>query len=264
MSADKASRPGGRWRWFWGLLFVFLAHAAAVFWFGERMKPAAAPERLQPLLYLASDEATARRLAEISIADPTLFALPSERGFSGDAWLKIKPADMSLSNWSAPPSWLPLNVNELGATLALYAETNRVSAEALLDGLRSATPFELRMPSQPVSALSSFAVEGPLSSRRLKLIGSLPVATNSELVTNSVVDLSVNGDGVVESAMLIGECGLKAMDERALAAVRQFAFEPLMQPRAKREASIPQRGRVVFTWHVVLPALTNGLTANTP
>ena len=88
-----------------------------------------------------------------------------------------------------------------------------------------------------MAALSSFAVEGPLSLRRLTRVGVLPIATNSELVTNSVVDISVNGDGIVESAMLIGECGLKGMDERALSAVRQFAFEPLPLPRANRNYS---------------------------
>ncbi|HMJ90071.1 MAG TPA: energy transducer TonB [Candidatus Acidoferrum sp.] len=262
MKSPASAKGPRRWRWFWGLLFIFIAHAAAVFWFGERVKPPAMVEKTQPLLYIATDEATTRRLSELSAADPTLFALPSERGFSGEAWLKFTSADMSLTNWSAPPSWLPLDVNELGSTLALYAGTNRVSTAALLDGLRGTAPFELRVSSPPISVYSSFVIEGSLRSRKLSWTATLPFVTNSELVTNSVVELSVNGDGVVESVMLAGECGVKSMDERALSAARQFSFEPLDLARTKREAATPQRGRVVFTWHVVSPALTNGLTSN--
>jgi hypothetical protein len=71
----------------------------------------------------------------------------------------------------------------------------------------------------------------------------------------------VNGDGVVESAVLVTQCGLKAMDDEAVAAAKQLGFAPLPVPRAEREAALPQRGRVVFTWHVEPPPLTNGLTA---
>jgi len=263
MKAENETH-GRKWRWFWGLLFIFLTHVAAVFWFSERVKPIAEPEQIKPLLYIASDEATSRRLAELSGMDPTLFALPSERGFSGGAWLTFVPADMTLSNWAVPPSWLPLDVNGLGVMLVRYLETNRVSAEALLDDLHSAEPFELRIPSQPIASASTFSIEGALRSRKLISPGALPPATNSELITNSIVELSVNGDGIVESAVLIGECGLKSMDEQALTAAKRLAFEPLPLPRAGREAAVPQRGRVVFTWHVVSAALTNGLTASTP
>lgn len=255
---------GRRWKWFWALLFVFLAHAAAVFWFGARVQPLARPEQPQPLLYIATDAAASRRLAEVAGTDPTVFALPSERGFSGGAWLTLKRSDLALTNWTAPAAALPLDVAVLGSALQRYAETNSVSAEALLDGLPSATPFELRVPSAAVIAFSTFAIEGALATRPLTSAAPLPVATNAELVTNSIVELSVNGDGVVESARLAGECGLRAMDEAALRAARQFAFEPLPLPRMARERAVPQRGRAVFTWRVVAPALTNSLTATAP
>jgi TonB family protein len=262
--SERISSAGRKWRWFWALLFVFLAHAAAVFWFGERIKPIAAPEKPQPLLYIATDEAAAQKLAELACADPTLFALPSERGFSGGAWLILKPTEMSVSNWTAPPRALPLNVDALGTAITRYAETNRVSSEGLLDGLRGATPFELRAPSQPIRGFSSFAISGALSTRKLNWNGTLPPATNAELVTNTVVELSVNADGVVESVMLVGESGHKLADDLALRACRQFAFEPLPLRRAARENAVPQRGRATFHWHVVPPAITNGLAAMTP
>lgn len=263
MTETNAPTRGGMWRWFWGFLFLFLAHVAAVFWISEREKPSVQPEQTKPLLYIASDEATERRFAEMSVLDPTLLALPSERGFSGDAWLKFAPRNMTVSNWVAPAAWLPLDAGELGTTLARYGETNRVPVDALLDGPHTTTPFELRRPSTAIASVSTFTLHD-LSSRRLVRSAPLLVATNADLITNSVVEIWVNGDGVVESAVLVGPSGLKQMDEHAVAAAKELAFAPLPLSRATREATVPQRGRVVFTWSVVPQPLTNGLTLNSP
>jgi hypothetical protein len=251
-----------RWRWFWGFTFIFLTHAAAVFWFGQRVQQPGPPDRLKPLIYLPIDDVSAQRVADLAIVDPTLFALPSEKGFSGNAWLKHTPAPLAVSNWSAPPSWLTLNPNELGATLTAHAETNRISTETLLDGLRSTTPFELRVAALPLLSRSVMAIEGALNQRAFTLPVSLPAATNTDLLTNTVVEIAVNGDGIVESVMLAGECGSKLVDEAAVDVARQLAFAPLPLKRREREAALPERGRVIFTWQIVSPALTNGLTAN--
>lgn len=261
---EAQRKRGRRWRWFWGFTFLFLTHAAAVFWLGQRLQPPTVPEQPKPLIYLASDDEAARRITELSAVDPTLFAWPSEKGFSGDAWLKNKPSDMTLSNGAAQPNWLPVNTNELGGILIAHARTNRISTEPLLDGLRGGTPFELRIAAAPLVSRSTLTVEGGIKERPFTMPIPLPSATNVDLLTNTVVEIAVNGDGVVESAMLAAECGSKAADETAINAARQLAFAPLPLKRAAREAAVPQRGRVVFTWHIVPPAITNGLTATAP
>ena len=248
-----------RRRWFWGFTFIFLTHAAAVFWFGQRSQPLATPEKSEPLIYIPSDAISAERVAQLAIVDPTLLALPSERGFSGNAWLKHVPADLTLSNSSASPSWLVINTNALGATLLAYAETNRLSTESLLEGLRTTTPFELRSAATPLLTRSVFAIEGAVKERAF-VLPSLPAATNADLLANTVVEIAVNGDGVVESVVLAGECGAKSVDEAALGIARQLSFAPLPLKRGARESAMPDRGRVIFTWHIVPPA--NGLTAN--
>jgi hypothetical protein len=261
---EAQQKRGRGWRWFWGFTFLFLAHAAAVFWFGQPLLPPTPPDQPKPLIYLATDDASAARVADLAGIDPTLFAWPSEKGFSGNAWLKPTPPDMTVTNWSAQPNWLPLNTNELGATLLVNAKTNRISTEPLLDGLRGGTPFELRIAAAPLVARSTLAIEGSVKARPFTVPVPLPSATNVDLLTNTVVEIAVNGDGIVESIMLSGECGSKTADEAALAVARQIAFSALPLKRAAREAAVPQRGRVIFTWHIVPPAITNGLTATAP
>ena len=80
-----------RWRWIWGFSFVFLGHVALVFWFNERSRPAVAPEKLQPLIYLPAPSAGAEAMADLGDPDPMVFALASARGFSGEAWLSFRP-----------------------------------------------------------------------------------------------------------------------------------------------------------------------------
>jgi len=262
---DATSPRASRWRWVWGFVFLFLAHAALVFWLAERARPVPVAERLQPLIYLPADDAAMSRATELAArSDPTLFSLPNTRGFSGDAWLSLTPEDMTLSNWSAPPSWLPLPTNELGAMMVRYAATNRVSSDELLEHLRALPPFELRVPARPISTGSTFLVEGPLKSRAGKLPGRLPSVPSLDLVTNTVVEVAVNGDGVVESALLLGECGIKSVDEQAVSLARGLLFSPARPPRTPRDAAGLQRSRVVFTWHTVSPALTKGLTTQNP
>jgi hypothetical protein len=92
---------------------------------------------------------------------------------------------------------------------------------------------------------------------------TLPLATNDDLLTNTVVELVVRGDGIVESTVLTGECGSKAMDEAALGAARSLVFEP-KTPAPNRALGQPERGKAIFTWHVVAPVPTNNLTSMAP
>ena len=257
--------PSGRgWRWTWGFLFLFLAHAALVFWFCEKSEVVTIMERPRPLIELPTDQqAIARVIEALGTIDPTLFALPGPHGFSGKAWLNFPPAATTVSNWSAAPDWLPLPVAELGTTLARYAETNRVSIDDLLDDLRATVPLERRIPAESISIGSRFVIEG-LGSRRLLNFGQLPSATNIDVLTNTVVEIAVSGDGVVESAMLLGECGLKAMDERGIAVAGRLVFEPLPAARRVREGASPQRARVTFSWHIWPPVFTNDLSLRLP
>ena len=261
----KETRRTGRF-WIFGFLFLFLAHAAAIFRFSERDAPASWRPPVRPFFYLSLDANSDRRIAELTAGrDPTLFALPHARGFSGGAWLNFQPEIPRLSNWSAPPEWLELPLDQLGNSLHEYVATNRAAEEQLLSSLRAPKMVEVRIPDEPVITNTTVRVEGPLVARKLTGVPALPSATNTDVLRKTIVAVSANGDGVVETASLVGESGSKQADERAVELARRFAFEPAAIRNARaREASAPTLGRLVFTWHVTLPAPASSTAASTP
>jgi len=249
------------WPWIWGFVLIFLAHVAAVFWLNERSRPIVAPAKPKPLAHVATGQAGLRRLAELAGPDPALFALPSEIGFSGEAWLSFAPVEITTSNWTAPPAWLPQGLEQLGAPFVAVAETNRVPVDALLDNLGDASPFELRIVPGLLQPRSELTLEAPLKDRAFQWINNLPFATNSDPLSNTVVEVAVNGNGIVESFTLLSGSGVSDVDEAALTIASRLRFRPLPLPRSEREKSVPTRGKATFAWRVVPAPLTNGLTA---
>jgi hypothetical protein len=185
-----------RGRWFWAFLFLFIAHVAAVFWFAQRPhSPARWPAR-EPFFTFADDATLSPASLELArLRDPTLFALPSEHGFSGNAWLKFTPPPPLTNNWTEAPRWLPLPITELGSTFAQYVATNRPSEERLIEELPEISLAEVRVPAAVISTGSTFKVEGPLASRRLVNSISLPSAVTNIVLQRTELDVTVNAEG---------------------------------------------------------------------
>jgi hypothetical protein len=234
--------------WFWSVLFLFLTHAAAVFWLAERREEQVPGVRPNPFFHIADARAVERLSGRIVLRDPTLFALPHPRGFSAGASLGFKPALPSLTNWNAVPEWLPLNPENLGGGLAGYVATNRPSGEQLLASLRLPPRVEVRIPDEPVTTATTVRVEGPLAAHRVLAQPPLPSLANNDVV-RTIVEVLVNREGLVESAIVIREAGLKAADESALALAREFVFD--LAPESTETAGAPVVGRLHFLWHVV-------------
>ena len=244
--------------WIWGFVFLFLLHAFAIFWFAERRASLPAWQKPSAFLYLSSDSAIDRRVGELAgFHDPTLFALPHAHGFSGGAWLNFHPQTPTVENSSSPPSWLALSPEQLGDALNEYARTNRPSEEQLLASLRATRTVEVRIPDEPAITNTILRVEGPLASRRVTSLPLLPGAPYTDVLRATAVAVSVNGDGIVETASLAEESGLGTADARAVELARLVQFEPVPVPDARIRASAsPTFGRLFFTWHIVSP--TNG------
>jgi hypothetical protein len=254
-----------RWRWVWAFLFVFSAHAALVFWVGERTKPVDIPAMPAPLLYVTATPHTVKQLAALApTAHPTLFALPNPSGFSGEAWLNFVPMDVALSNWTAVPSWLALPIEDLGASLAFFAESNKVSNDTLVQQLRPINPFELRTPALEIHPSTTFRVEGAAARRLVGEPPTAPAATNLDLLANTTIEIAVRGDGAVESAVLKETSGLGTADETALDLAKTLEFAPLPLQRKERDSAPLVRAQVIFTWHVVPRNPTNILAAAGP
>jgi len=231
--------------------FLFLAHAAAIFRFSDATRPRRGV-RVTALFYLSLDAKSDQRVAELTAGrDPTLFALPHARGFSGGAWLSFQPEIPKLSNWSAPPEWLALPLDQLGNSLHEYVATNRVAEEHLLSSLRAPKNVEVRIPDEPIITNTTVRVEGPLAARKLVGVLALPSATNTDVLRRTVVTVSVNGDGVVETASLARESDRKRPMTRGGTGAT-FAFErPRFVMRVPRSISTDVGG--CFSLYVTLP-----------
>src|SRR5262249_39045328 len=138
----RSERPWSSRRWALLIVLVFSVHIGLIYALGDRgaitpRQPAAAP-----VLRLAagSDE-------WVGLNDPTLFALPHRRGFAGAAWLQLPTFEFHPFAWSEPPRWLTLPVEQLGAVLAGFMQTNRVA------------PFELETKPPPELDVPELAPE---------------------------------------------------------------------------------------------------------
>ena len=264
MKLSKSQRSRGFW--IWGFLFIFLLHAFAVFWFEERRDSTPLRQKPPPFLFLSSDSNSDFRLNQsIALHDPTLFSLPHAQGFSGGAWLQLRPPLPKLTNWSAPPEWLDLPVEQLGQSLNSYVATNRPSEEQLLGALRETRTPEVRIPDQPVVTRTTVKIEGGLAARKLTRAPDLPPVTFSDLLRRTVVTVSVNGDGMVETVAVISPSGSKSADAKAVELTREFEFAPFSIREAHlRATAAPTIGRFVFTWQVLPPTNTTPVTASVP
>jgi TonB family protein len=250
--------------WIWGFLFIFLLHAFAVFWFAERPNAALLWQKPAAFLFLSSDADMDLRLNQsIALHDPMLFSLPHARGFSGGAWLQLRPPLPKVTNWSAPSEWLELSLDQLGHSLNSYMATNRPSEEQLLGSLRETKTPEVRIPDKPLITQTIVKVEGPLTVRRLVRTPYLPPATHTDLLRRTVLTVSVNGDGVVVTAAVANSSGSKAADANAVELARQFEFAPSpIRDAGVRATTAPTIGLLVFTWQVVPPTNTGPATVS--
>jgi hypothetical protein len=204
----------------------------------------------------------------IALTDPTLFALPHQQGFSGPAWMKIPAVPTRSFEVAEEPQWLSLPIEQLGKIPDVSGKTNQayvVSALASFEPEPSTPEFVFTTLFRDKSEL--LLGEG-LARRRLKTVPKLPAWPNSEILTNTVVKLFVNGDGLPASpAVLLSPSGLKAADDYALTKANAARFEPILNEgpgRTKNPLANLTWGTMIFEWQTVPLSATNNALANPP
>jgi hypothetical protein len=255
-----------RWsprRWAILVLAVAAAQFAFIFWLGERETIKPRPARPGPVLHVA--ESGSEWLA---LLDPTIFALPNVRGFAGLAWQKAPPVALPVFDWNEDPRWLALDPSRLGSSFGLLSGSEVPSWQA------PSLPFpelglpETSPPREPITR-SSVRAEGiqPLA----EFFGSVGLPswparvlgpTDTELLTNSVVQIAIQPDGAPLSVTLLKPgSGSVDADDFALAQARLAKF-PSVQGYDPNASVIPlpdrlRWSRLVFDWHTV-PATNVG------
>jgi hypothetical protein len=256
-----------RWtrrRWFFTILWVFAVQAGLSFALGRRSQPPPERPRFVTGIQLPVDE---QQIEKVMLAheqdDPLLLALPNLRGFSGPAWLYFAPLDYSPAESPEPLRSLELSMDELGSGFTRFVETNRISP--LLVANKPMPPlirYEPRFSNETLPAESSMQLQGELSGRALAVPIRPRSWAHSELLSNSVVQVAVDPDGMTFSPVLLSESGWREADLHALQLARDARFEPL-----PREARVGAKagfiwGRLVFRWHTVTGPLTESTGAN--
>jgi hypothetical protein len=244
------SRRGARRLKLWlAIGLVFAAQVAVLYWLGNPPPVKPRPIAIAPVVHMAGEGS--REL--LALQDPTLFVLPHRENFSGPAWLNVPPRKFSSTNWTEPPRPLELSPQALGAAFVEFIRTNapprfQPRIESGLDTARAATP-----PMPAISMPSRLRVEGDLARLRLLTQFHLPPQTNSELLSNTVVQIVVDSNGNPFSSVIWTRSGSPDADLLALTNYsKAIRFAPL-EAAALRTVPADKMisGRLIFEWQTV-------------
>jgi len=247
--------PWPRRRWLGTLSFIFLVQLGLIFALSDRKPIRILTPRRSPDLQLVATPPAAL----VALTDPTLFALPHPQGFAGLAWLKVPKLEFHSFDWSEPTNWLALDPSHLGATFNEFSETNLLGSLPVpnLPEADLSQPFFAR-PSNPRTG-STWRVEGNLAQRRVISSLQLPSRPNTELLTNTVVQVVVDARGRIASVpLLLTSSTDKDADGYALEQARSIRFEPIDSESETGSSMIGLTwGKIIFEWDTVPKPATN-------
>jgi hypothetical protein len=232
-------------RWIGWVAIVFLLQVASIFWVSDYSAARIKEPRPAPTLRMAGND-----LGELlALRDPTLFALPHFRGFSGPAWLRPPSPPSRWFEWNEEPRWLAIapetfpranNAPEVKFDVFEMISASRPEPVSII----AAAPAHFRQKSE-------FKLTGGLSRRKVKLTPELPSWASTNLLTNTVIALTVNSEGLPVSTALLARSGLTEADDYALRTARDLRFESEANAdNAGKSANYKMTwGEVTFQWH---------------
>jgi hypothetical protein len=148
---------------------------------------------------------------------------------------------------------LELSPDGLGAAFVAFMQTNapprfQPRIDSALDTSDAGNP-----PSPPISIPSRLRIAGDLARLRLLTPLHLPPQTNSDLLTNTVIQLMVDAQGRPFSWALLNGCGDDQVDKQALTNyARAVRFAP---PQAAALGTVPAdkmtSGQLIFEWQTM-------------
>lgn len=228
---------------------VFIAQLAVIWVLGERAD--IKPGRTQPFkIQLSGLEGLAISTVP-ACDDPTLFALPQPRGFSGQAWLHVPDQVHPYHEWTAQPFWLALNTGGLGLDFENYLQNLSPLGESLVDKPEPQLyPVDSGIDDLLPNA-SQLLVGGDLSTRPILSQPAIPDWPVLEILSATVLQVAVSADGFVFTAAVVSESGSKAADQKALELVRGLRFKPLTCETGKNQAAAGVSfGQLIFQWRI--------------
>lgn len=247
--------PPGGWSWTrlgWVVMTILGIHVVLLFVLSRRsdqFPQQGLPDRhFAPLVW--DNSPTQDHLASL-LPDPVVFARVVSGGFSGSLWVNDAWGDSS--KIAPPPPVFRTSVR--GDSILRPRLDLRLAGS---DDRGAGAPARIELPPRPQlpSAQSLFFGQSTLRLRegltgwRLIEDGAFPVWTNAQLLTPTVVQVTVDARGGVLSATLELGSGLAEADQDALKRARQLRFLP---PPNQALTNGPHWGRLEFVWHTVPP-----------
>jgi hypothetical protein len=252
MSFSSTTNRSWPWhRWLLAVAVALAVQVAVVFWLGATAFPA--PRAPAPTLSVHLSTSVPNELS--ALTDPTLFALPHHEGFSGHAWLEVPTVAHTAAEWSEPTRPLLVATQQLGLFLSDFVRTNSFGLSDLPNQL-SPDPVwpDVEAAAAPV-VRSTLQLDGELVRRALVTPLSLPIWTNRDTLTNTVVQLVVDARGRTISMVLARPgSGLAMADDCALEIAKAVRFSPLLLTGSDRpnvgDLTL-NFGRMIFQWRTV-------------
>lgn len=262
MSHPAEPQPWSVRRWSVAIAIVFAIQVASVFWLEDRSVPH--PRRPVAPVFRFSHSGMDELLA---LQDPTLFALPHLRGFSGTAWLITKPLGFPPALWPEPERFLALDTHTLGAAFESFVRTNLPPSFAVIPNVHPEPVLVDYVPIAPQSRESRLRIEGDLARRKLLTVPHLASWTNADFLTNSIVQLLVDGKGNTVSCVLLRQPSVTPSvvqdeaDQQALRLARSARFQPASSlPAADFDSPAGLCiGKMIFEWQTIPAPPTNSL-----
>ena len=245
-----------RWPWKWGVLTLLClgAHVALIWTLEGPLALATQRRDSGTDVQWITDSWALERLASLpGMHDPAVFALPALEGFSGSAWLTFKPLEPEFATEAADNHWLELEETNLGEVMQTRFTTNMPQSTHVSDlALPSLLGSIPQATAELVAPTSTVDPDGALEGRILTPLTNLPSWPNHEVLTNSVVQVLVDGDGQCLSSTLLSGCGSKSADAFALKWARTCRFKPVRLTGSKgaaRDGLVS--AKLTFRWRTI-------------
>jgi hypothetical protein len=257
MNAVRLEPP--RWKprqWFYSIAGLFLLQVALILQMGRRPeRPVERPIFRTSVRLAVPGQDVAPLEQAVRRDDPLQLALPTPDGFSGAAWLRFTPPDYQIPDVTNPAHWLALDPPILAETFRTFVATNAViPARAADRPAPRLTRFEPAQPTEPVRTRSRLFITEDLASRTLISPIELPSFASSDILSNTVIRVGVDADGVASVAMLLSPSGSREADAYGEEFARRARFRPLRLGPGVAPATAPLTwGGYVFRWHTIPP-----------
>lgn len=241
---DPAWPPG---RWFSHIAGVFILQVLLILLLSDRAAELPRRPRNPFRVALLNAPDLHQRLASLPLAaDPTLFALANLREFTGLAWQRPKASAPRLPPWRDPGPFPQTQVpSGLASLPGDFLRSQPIPQRSAFSRLPH--PIGHLATHPPLLRTQSVVrLEGALSHRPLLAPLTAPPWPHPDLLTNTLVEVIVNTEGLVISTVSRQGSGSAGADRKALELARAARFRPSLH-------STLEHGVLVVEWLTLPP-----------